>query len=88
MNWTGTNMNWTKEDADDFLKDVLPPGKEKTGFGRDQGIRFVYALAIAIDEKLGGAPLLEALREKYPEASEAYMREAENINKNTAREPA
>jgi len=79
-------MIWNKEDIDDFITNrMFPPYHiRKGGFCGGARYPFVVALSIAIDPKYGSTLLLEALKEKYPEAVEAHMQEAENMLKVSA----
>ena len=75
-------MIWSKEDVDNFLKnDVLPPDYVLKGFCGGGKVPFIAALSIAIDPKRSSKLLLEALKEKYPEAVEKHMQEAEELLK-------
>ncbi len=72
-------MIWEQEGIKRFMLMVSEPGYEPEGCCFYDGISFVVALATAIDDLTGGEPLLEALREKWPEAVESYMQEAKDL---------
>jgi len=78
-------MIWNKKDLDEFMNNnLLPPGYKIKGFCGGGKVPFIDALSIAIDPKYGSSLLLEALKEKYPEAVESHMQEAENMLKASA----
>jgi len=75
-------MIFTKKDVNYFInKNLLPPDYVIKGFCGGFKVPFIQALAIAIDPKFEGNLLLDALKEKYPEAVEKHMQEAEELLK-------
>lgn len=84
-------MIWTNEGVDKFIKRVHAPNYPPPAEGMvrfDDGIPFVEALAIALNNNFnandGTNPLLEALKNKWPEAVKKYMPEAERLLKESA----
>ena len=79
-------MIWTHEELEKFMKfELLPPEKEPTGFGKDNGMRFIDALAISIDPKFESNLLFDALIKKYPEAVESHLQKAKDLLKESGK---
>ena len=66
-----------KENTDDIIAGVIPPSEKNQGY--DDRTPFISALAIAIALKDEGVLLLEALRNKWPDAVEKSMNTATKL---------
>jgi hypothetical protein len=66
-----------KENAKELINKTLPPYEEKIGYG--ERITFIDSLALSIVLGEDGKLLLEALREKWSDAVESHIDEANGI---------
>jgi hypothetical protein len=75
----GEIMIWTQKEVSDFVNTVLPPGEKQFNHGYSEMVEFIDALTTAISEwpegYINGPLLLKGLRQKWPEAVAASLRE-------------
>lgn len=69
--------SWRSHDVKNFIAMTLPPGADVPTFF--DGLLFIDALGLAIALREEGKLLLEALKEKWPEAVENQIHEATKL---------